>query len=56
MTRMDDSTSEDVKNMMQLMAANDWKSRQQGIEQFHDLAIRNPDACIMQMVKVCITL
>ena len=52
MARLDDNTSEEVKSMMQSMAANDWQKRQNGIEQFHDLTIKNPDAVIMQMVKV----
>ena len=52
MARLDDNTSEEVKSMMQSMAANDWQKRQTGIEQFHDLTIKNPDAVIMQMVKV----
>ena len=49
---MDDSTSEELKTLIQLMGANDWQKRQEGIEQFHDLTMRNPDACVAQLVKV----
>ena len=52
LTRMDDSTSEELKTLIQLMGANDWQKRQEGIEQFHDLTMRNPDACVAQLVKV----
>ena len=34
------------------MAANDWTKRQDGIEQFQDLTMKNPDACVAQLVKV----
>ena len=49
---MDDSTSEELKTLIQLMGANDWQKRQEGIEQFHDLTMKNPDACVAQLVKV----
>ncbi len=52
----DDGSAEEVKTLIELMGAHDWQKRQEGIEMFQDLTLRNPDACTAHIVKVGLAL
>ena len=50
--RIDEATMEEIKSMCAMMAANDWRDRQKGIQQLLDMTQNNFHAVANNVVKV----
>jgi len=50
--RTDEATMEEIKTMCAMMAANDWRDRQKGIQQLIDMTQYNFSAVANNVVKV----
>lgn len=52
LARTDDATQESIKNMTNLISANDWRDRHKGITMLLEMAESNTDVVNMNVVKV----
>ncbi|XP_052701993.1 TOG array regulator of axonemal microtubules protein 1-like isoform X6 [Crassostrea angulata] len=52
LARTDDATQESIKNMTNLISANDWRDRHKGITMLLEMAESNTDVVNMNVVKI----
>ncbi|XP_062617825.1 TOG array regulator of axonemal microtubules protein 1-like isoform X2 [Saccostrea cucullata] len=50
--RTDDATQEAIKNMTNLISANDWRDRHKGISMLLEMCEENTDVVVMNIVKI----